>query len=323
MAEDEGQTGNGSSSLSDDALRKYLLCRLEENERLKLDARLLVDDRLAERMLLAESELIDDYAAGRMESVEGDVFKKRFLVTESRREKLHFASALQDYAASQSATAMPRVTEQAKPSWREGFIALVGLNRSRAWAVAGSFAILILVVGLVWFVVRERRETSPAIASHQPVPTLSPQASPQTVISPARVTPSPTPVRSPETKPTPAEPAVPATIASFVLIPGAVRGGGTMARIAVPDGERDVVRLSLVLEAAGPGFYQAELATAEGQSVSMRSKLKASTHNGETRVVLDVPARLLRTGDYQIKVTRRKADGETEKVASYYFRALE
>ena len=94
-----------------------------------------------------------------------------------------------------------------------------------------------------------------------------------------------------------------------------------MTRVVVPGGERDIVRLSLVLEDDGDGTYQAELATAEGQKVMVRSGLKA-VRNGHNKIILSLAARLLHTRDYQIKLARQKSDGQTEPAGRYYFRAL-
>jgi hypothetical protein len=327
MTQDNEQSkANQSSAVSDETLRLYLLGRLNEDERLRLDECLLVDEEFAIRVRLAESELIDDYAAGRLDPVERELCANTFLVTEERRRKLHFVANIQDYAGAQNSAAATQSTSQpTKPSWREGFAGLFAFPSPRAWATAGSFAVLILVLGLAWFLTRPRRETPPVIVKNEPVPVFSPQAKPQTAASPVAVTPSPepSPVRKPPPAPSPTEPSVPSTIASFVLVPGAIRGSGDLPRIAVPNGERDIVRLSMVLETTVTGPYRAELATAEGQSVLVRNNLKSSSGKAETKVVLEVPARLLHGGDYQIKVSRPRTDGQPEIVGRYYFRALQ
>ena len=324
MAKQQGQSGsNGSSTVSDETLRLYLLCRLDEDQRLGLDERLLVDDELAGRVLLAESELTDDYAAGRLDPVERELFARGFLVTGERQRNLRFSSALQDYAESRTSSAAA-ITQRTKSPWLEGLAGFFDFKRP-ALALAGSFAVLILLVGLAWFIAQQRRGTQSQIARHDPVPTWSPQASPQTGASSLAVTPGPEPATSkkPSPLPTPAEPAAPAAIASFVLLPGAIRGSGELPRIALPDGEHDTVRLSLVLETDAGGIFRAELTTSEGQSVFVRSNLKPVPGKAETKVVLDTPARLLQSGDYQIKLTRRRADGQAENVGRYYFRALD
>ena len=321
MAEPEAQEGSDGPAVSDETLRSYLLCRLEDDERLELDERLLVDNQLAEQIVLVESELTDDYAAGRLDTVEQEAFAKRFLVTEGRRRQLHFTSALQDYSRSRAAAPVS-VRPQPGLAWRERIAGLFSLNRP-AWAFAGSLAVLLLLIGLAWFFVKQRRETQGLIARHAPVPTSSPQPAPQLAASPVSSLPQLTTAQKTPVVPTPTEPAVRPTIASLVLLPGANRGGGGLPRLALPGGERDTVRLNLVLEAGAEGTYRAELMTAEGQTVTARSKLRADTGKAEPKIVLDIAARLLHNGDYQIKLSRQRADGQVETVGRYYFRALD
>ena len=328
MTENEGKWGTGGDAASDETLRRYLLCRLSDDERSQLDQRLLVDDELAEALLLAESELTDDYASGALNEDERESFKKSFLTTVSRREMLRLSTALHDYAGSQAAAvSVSRFAQPEEASWQRWLGGLFGFGHPRAWAFAGSFAVLIMLVGIAWFALKQDRAPELLITRNEPIPTSSPQASPGTDPSPSisssPISPAPHPSPARQSIPTPMEPAVPATVATFVLSPGALRDGGDMTRVALPDGERDVIRLRLVLESGSEGVYQAEVATAEGQKVTVRSRLKADISRGDPRLTIQLPARLLQSGDYQIKLSRQKADGQLEAAGRYYFRALD
>ena len=305
----------------DETLRRYLLCRLEANERLRLDERLLVDNELAERVALIESELTDDYVAARLGSAEREAFAQSFLITDSRRQNLRFTSELQRHSRLGTALSTVVTNPQTRPA-RRRFAWIFPANRP-VWATAGSLAVLLLLVGLVWFVAKQRRETQPLIAKQEAIPTPSLLASPQVAASPAISVPQPTPAKQTPAATPAAEPAVRPVIASTVLLPGAIRDGGKLSRIALPKGDRDIVRLSLVLEEAADETYQAELLTAEGQTVIAPAQLKANLRNAEARVVLDIPARLLHNGDYQINLSRRGSGGQFEPVGRYYFRALD
>ena len=311
-------SGKDASPVSDEALRLYLLGSLPEDERLIIDERLLSDDELTERVELAESVLTDDYAAGALSDAERKSFQRSFMVTEVRQQNLRLSEGLRDYAGAQQA---PLMTRREGPSWSERFAGLFAFDSPRSWAVAGSLAVLILLVGLYWFMVK-RQDRPASLAGREPIPTKSVESPSPTAASPGEAVAGSQ--RSPEavqnSSPTPPEPVVPPTIASFVLLPGALRSGGDMTRVAVPKGERDVVRLSLVLENPAEGSYSAELATAEGQTVQVRKKL-TPTRNGHTKIVFSIPAQLLHTRDYQIKVIREKPDGQSESAGRYYFRA--
>ena len=106
-----------------------------------------------------------------------------------------------------------------------------------------------------------------------------------------------------------------------MILPGTLRSGGETARVAVPRGDRDLVRISLVLENPEPATYRAELETADGQKVAVKEKLQIHK-NGQSKVTFDVPARLLQNGDYQLRLSR-VVDGETHSAGRYYFRALQ
>lgn len=304
---------DGSEEFSGERLRAYLLGELAEQERLQLDQRLLTDDDVAERVRLVEAQLIDEYVAGELDARTAGVFHTQFLKTDARREQVRLSAALRDYSAV-SATARPVLRPVATRSWRERFTEFFALKPGPAWAAAGSFALLVLVLGLAWYLSRQSRQSDAPIAHQPPVNAASPAATQTQVV--AQVPPAaPTP---PQLKPTPSEP--PVAVASFVLLPGALRGPGEMTRVAVPRGERAILRLSLILEDPAPGTYQAELANADGQTVTVRKGLKPYK-NGQTKIVVDLPARLLQTGDYQIKLGR-ETDGQFTSVGRYYFRAL-
>ncbi len=303
------------SEFSDERLRAYLLGELREDERLRLDQRLLTDDDVAERIRLAEAQLIDEYVAGELDARTAGVFHTRFMKTDARREQVRLTAALRDYSA-QSETALPLPRPVARRSWREGFSEFFALKPGPAWAAAGSFAVLVLVLVAAWYLSRQSRQSEPPVAHQPAVNAASPAATQAPAVAHVPPTASPTP---PQLKPTPSEP--PVAVASFVLLPGALRGPGEMMRVAVPRGERAILRFSLVLENPAPGTYQVELANADGQTVIVRNHLKPRA-NGQTKIVVDVPARLIQTGDYQIKLARQ-TDGLLESVGRYYFRALQ
>jgi hypothetical protein len=308
---------NEMSSTSEETLKKYLLGELDQIERLSLDERLLADDEFAQRMSLAESELIDGYADGQLSDDERDKFANRFLITEQRRKALRLSSALKTLAESHNAAAVP-VARAAKSSWRETLAHLLGFIRAPAFAWAGAAAVLIMLAGLVWFIARQARLSPAQVAGN---PTLqTPAPVPQSGASPAVAAAPDTPNINPPLKTKPSEPAMSPAVASFVLMPGALRGPGQMTRVAVPRGERDILRLSLVLEQPAPGPYLAELANANGQTVTVKKNLQPHS-NGHVKVTFEVPARLIQTDDYQVKL-QRQSDGKIESVGRYYFRAL-
>jgi hypothetical protein len=324
MDEQREQLGKReSASVSDETIRLFLLCRLNEDERNGFEERLLLDDELEERVRLTECEIADDYAFGRLSAEEREIFTRKFLVTAERKQKLEVSQALRHYSSSHTVNKKNLAELENNPTWRERISGFFGLNRP-ALAFAIAFGALVLIIGIVWWITRSARERDePAIVRQDTLPTQKPQTSPPTAPTPTPVpglTTAPSPAQ--KTTPPPVEPAPAALVATAVLMPGALRDGGEMARITLPEGERDIVRLQLTLESNEAGTYRAELLTAEGQPISIAGKLKASHTNGAARVVFDVPARRLKAGDYQVRLSRQTG-GQLESVGRYYFRALQ
>ncbi len=312
------------ASVSDETIRLFLLCRLSEDERPGFEERLFIDDGLEERVRLAECEIADDFASGRLSKEERELFNKNFISTAERKQKLEVSQTLRDYSASHPTNKKKFAESENNPSRREKILRLFGFNRP-ALSFAFSFGVLVLLIGVVWFVIRSARQSDEtAIAGHQTSPSPTPQ------ISLPQFATTPTPLPVPTTSPTPAPKATPSTVepsqvpqfATAVLMPGALRDGGNTARISLPEGERDILRLQLTLESNEPGTYRAELLTAEGQMVSSAGKLKASNPNAAARIIFDVPARRLKAGDYQVKLSRENG-GQLESAGRYYFRALQ
>lgn len=79
-------------------IRKYLLGHIQvEDERRKIEERLMLDDDYFEEILMEEEELIQDYADGHLNADERRRFEKHFFISEERRQKIKFAMALRRY----------------------------------------------------------------------------------------------------------------------------------------------------------------------------------------------------------------------------------
>jgi hypothetical protein len=121
------------------------------------------------------------------------------------------------------------------------------------------------------------------------------------------ITPSPMPVHD-------QTPSSPVSIAPVL----AASSNNNVPSVTLPKGDQDFVRVQLAVK-PNPGVtYRAELWNADGQSVFSAESLKVAA-NDSGQINLDVPARLLRTGDYQVRLSRDNA-GTKENVGSFYFR---
>jgi CHAT domain-containing protein/Flp pilus assembly protein TadD len=79
-------------------IRSYLLGTItQEDERRKIEERLMTNDDFFQELLIQESELIQDYVDGHLNETELPAFEKNFLLSEERQHKLKVARALRRY----------------------------------------------------------------------------------------------------------------------------------------------------------------------------------------------------------------------------------
>jgi hypothetical protein len=109
------------------------------------------------------------------------------------------------------------------------------------------------------------------------------------------------------------------SVASFVLTPGVVRGGGA-ATLQVPR-QASSIALRLNVEADTHPGYRAVIQTAEGREV-WRADSVAPPAAGAALALPALPARALPAGDYVLLLSGRRQDGTFEGVADYSFRVL-
>lgn len=83
-------------------IRNYLLGNITiEEEREKIEKRLLLDDDFIEEYSIEESELVQDYADGPLSEAEQENFERNYLVSEERWKKVKFARAFRQYVDEQ------------------------------------------------------------------------------------------------------------------------------------------------------------------------------------------------------------------------------
>jgi len=125
-----------------DQIRRYLLGELDDRTRAEVEQKLLSDGEVFEELLVAEDEIIDDYASGKLDPEERADFEAHFLATPERQQKLRFARALHRHAMT--------CANERKPVRRPAIRSLRFTQPQLSWA-ATTVAILALVVGTVWF----------------------------------------------------------------------------------------------------------------------------------------------------------------------------
>lgn len=79
-------------------IRDYLLGKqLSEEEKNSIEESFMTSDEDFQNVLIAEEDLIEEYLDNRLNSTERQYFEERFLITEERRQKLHFEKLLRKH----------------------------------------------------------------------------------------------------------------------------------------------------------------------------------------------------------------------------------
>jgi len=283
---------SNSTLFSDATIRRFLLGQLNPSEQTAFEQRLFTDEQLESRVRFAEVALADDYACGRLTGGQGRRLRRSFLVTPDRKQMLDVSQALSDRLATNS-----QRTRTAQS--RKGIFAL----GQPAWRYAFAALLLLLVFATVWRGIREpnivKRIVPERVGAPKPTATAAAERAnhPGTTSSPNHAQEYPEmPLHTP--------------VALTVSLDSHSTGENPAA-VVLPGDEGAFVRFELPISNDQAGPFRAELWTSKGESIIAVDSLAPSS---DSKIVLDVPAKKLQSGDYQVRVNSKSAP------ASYYLR---
>ncbi len=300
-------TSKQSTDLPDDeALRGFLLSRLKEIDQKNFEEKLMTDDRVHDRLRLAELQLADDFAADKLDQFDRERLSKTFAVTDDRRRMLAVSAALHRRFSRLHSL----VPINARTSWRGVF------NRPVARFAFGAI-ILALLIGSLWLVTKEPnvvRRIMPKRVPSRPIAIPTPQQAnhPANVAPPVHRDDADSPDGHESSSPN--QSADSRVVATVELSSGPLTDPAQAPTINLPDGGGGFVRLELAVEAASAEF-QAEVLT-QGKVVFASNSLRPS---GNVRVEVDIPVQTLNAGDYEVKLSHA-GDTSKQAVANYYFK---
>ncbi len=267
-------------------IRQYLLGQLPPEDSAELEERLLSDSDFFEELLIAEDELIDQYLGDDLSQAERSDFETQFLTAPERQQRVRFARSLKKYVGTATATATKTQAD-------------VDDLDSAQLSTAGA----------------KPRPKKPPFFSFLPAnnPILSYSlalAVLALVIGGSWIAVKNWRDPSSHKKD---------NVLAVVLTPGLTRDGGELIKVQVPT-EVDTLRLRLALPVNEYESFRATLLTEERTEVWANEGLRL----GENVNVLefDVPARVLKPGDYQVKVSGQLSNGRYEDLSSYRFRLI-
>jgi len=131
-------------TIDDVFLREFLLGKVNDEERGRIEDLFLIDPQAKERVLGVEQDLIEDYLEGTLTTADGARFVARYAQTPEQRRRLRITKSIKDWALAEAASSDP-----AKTSGRSGFLAWFGFRPAFVLPLAAT-AIIVIVVGAVW-----------------------------------------------------------------------------------------------------------------------------------------------------------------------------
>ncbi len=294
----------------DELLRSYLLGEIPAPEADRLEQRLLAEDDLFDLMEALEAELLASASRGDLAPAERERVLRRLASSPEGRERLALARSLNALADEKEAAVLPfrRRETSPKPVFR--------------WAAALAAAGLLAVVGLLSIPDRtpdDNGHQAPQITHDRPAPAQPvPQRKsvPPTVIASPTPEPSPTPDQLVRKAPEPRVAKKPEPVkAVFALALMTLRGAEETEEFSLPaNAEVAEIQIDLEgLEDSGP--FHAFLHNEEQGTVWEEDGLKAQKLSWGTALVLEIPAKSLKPGRYEVGVT---IEGDSEAMTQEF-----
>ena len=130
-----------NNEIDDASLREFLLGKVSDEDRGRVEDLFLTDSHAKERVLGVEQDLIEDYLEGMLSEEDSERFVSRYAQTEEQRRRLRITKSIKDWAIAESASTVP-----AKGS---GFRAWFGFRPVFVIPIAAT-ALIVIVVAAVW-----------------------------------------------------------------------------------------------------------------------------------------------------------------------------
>ena len=337
---------------SEQMMTRYLLGELSESERADLERRYFADNAFFERLSQCESDLMDDYARGRLSPETRERFEKAYLADPERRARLRFSEALVAKLDREVSPGLIPQEAETTSWWQKLFVPFIGGQG----ALAFSFAVLLLMV-----LGSEQAAGLPPVARREPLQVVALEAArpddaqargtharPQDELAQTRATEAAREQHERElqqqlideqarnqqliaeldrerAQPTPevgiASPknTAPAFV-SLLLVASGVRGAETKSpTLSIPAGTQEV-RIELKTAENEYQSYQLELHALGGKAIFDRKKVKPTITKSGANFGFSVPASRFTSGDYILTLKGVIPSGEVEDVSKSLFR---
>jgi hypothetical protein len=319
----------------DDLISLYLLGELSEQEQNQIEKGYFEDDDYFAQLLSAEDELIERYLRKELSEGERSRFEKAFLGNPRRRRRV------ETYQALISPARQIRQPLKDRPSYLIWLDALRTFLSGNGKIIPVALALLVLaVLAGLWLYTKNRPPQREVAVNRAEQREVKPESSPQVVQNPPANPPDADKPseensqglapgrkaqqdqrrpdlengRGPGPKQTP-------IVATFTLIPGTLQRGGEQRTIEVrPD--VTLIRLELGLLENDFSTYSVVLSQADGRQIRKWPALNARPGAGGAVVVVNLSARQITSGVYELSLYGVNSGQDAQEVDDYRFRVV-
>lgn len=289
-------------------MTRYLLGAAAPAEQAALEDRFAADAEVFEQLVAVENDLADRYARGQLAVAERAAFERHVLAHPQRRARAQFAAALVD-EIDRAAPAEPVAWRQPVEAWW----------RAPNFSFSLSLGLAAAALALAFFGWQAWRESQRLRGEVEQLRAAGQNAAQRAQALQAQLAEQQQQNAQLNTElqrireATPSAPAAPAFV-SLLLSAGAVRdgAGGEMPRLILP-GHIAEVRLRLKLVAQSYARYRLTLQAANGNTIR-QVNLRAANP-----LSLNLPARLLNSGEYVLALSGLNAAGEADALSKTIF----
>jgi hypothetical protein len=291
---------------------RFLLGEMSAQERAGFEDEYIRDTDLFQNLVELENDLIDLYAMGALSRSVQKRLERSFLADPERRKRLSFARALVNSPGGETPVLSSELLKAGiRPRWFH--------SASPALLPIAAVLLLAMLSGISWLVVanghlrielqslqKQHAEELKAVArSQKEMDALTKELD----------------VRSRSGMQTAQGTSTDLTLLSFTLKADSLRSNSVMPRLIVPSTATSV-ELHLIFPSDRVAKYNIFVETANGTPIWHKDNAKGRpTGAGSKKIVVMLPTRLLKNGDYVVQITASSSRG-TEDVAGYSFSVL-
>ncbi len=307
------------------SLNQYLLGLLPEPEAERLDELSVTDDSFSAELEAAENDLVDAYVRDELTGETLEQFRNHYLASPSRREKVKFALALQEFSEPEEVPAIePKSRESLSP--KRGWLARIFAIPAFQSSLAVATIVLLLIGG--WLVldnVRLRHQIATSQARQNELAQREQElrselesqrnVAQQTEQELAQLR-AEQQAHSEQQKPSEI-----GLIATLLLTPQ-LRGNGQPTSVKIEPTTKSVAA-HLTLEPNDFSSYQVALIDQANHRMLWSSGVLKASSKGENRTLnVSFSAGLLKLQVYALQVSGISANGQSEVLSDYPFKVV-